>query len=562
MSLHVLFALVPSASAAPEHPMVPVLVEQIERNRARLSLPEAPPIYHLRYQLLELEQVDVLASLGGLVRASLSPYNLLAVEVRVGEPSYDNTGFGGWQDGFRRVGLPKELTPESLKLELWRTTDTAYKEAVEQYARKVSQFVAPPDYPGDYTLTGAVVADDGVGTAAQSEETLKELALAMTAALAKDPVVVRGEVYIGHEAGSMLTVDSEGTAVRSPVEETSVRALVTARAADGMLVSAERLWTVRKVTDLPPREQMIAEVTALRAELDATLAAPALSEEYVGPVVLEGSAAADLFRYVLLSQLEGTPADVPFDSMFGELGENKDPVRLGRRVLPPGFTVVDDPLRWQTHPGSYRHDNEGTETRAIELVSDGIVKDVAMSRVPRKGIGASNGHARGTMGQRASGRVTMLDVVSERDKPESKLYKTAFKLARAYGRDWVLAVRQLQEPCVLALDSDLFWDEGVSLPPPVAVVKRYSDGREELLRGATFAAVERWVLRDIVLAGPSSEHDYLSPPSGNDWAGLAPTEGIASRIRAPSVLVGEIEIVPAAADPRELPVLSPPTASR
>jgi hypothetical protein len=156
----------------------------------------------------------------------------------------------------------------------------------------------------------------------------------------------------------------------------------------------------------------------------------------------------------------------------------------------------------------------------------------------------------------------MLTVEPERHRSQALVRKTAIKLARAYGRDWVLVVRRLQEPCVMALDTDLFMDEGIVLPPPVVVVRRYADGREELVRGASFAGIERWILRDIVSAGPEREGDYFAPLQSSSFSALSPTEGMPSHLRAPDVLVGEIEIVPSPGDPRDVSVLPPPVATR
>jgi hypothetical protein len=104
-----------------------------------------------------------------------------------------------------------------------------------------------------------------------------------------------------------------------------------------------------------------------------------------------------------------------------------------------------------------------------------------------------------------------------------------------------------------------FWfdEEETPLPPPVWVTRVRADGSEETLRGATFAGVERWMLRDILAAGAPLDQDYLAPMSGS-YGGLAPTEGMASRVRAPAVLIGEVELVPTPGDPRQLPALSPP----
>jgi hypothetical protein len=302
------------------------------------------------------------------------------------------------------------------------------------------------------------------------------------------------------------------------------------------------------------------EVARMRATLVALSTSPALDDEYVGPVVFEGAAARDLFRYALVDQLEGTPPEIPFDSWFGELGESGDPVRIGRRVLPMGWTVTDDPRSVPEHPGSFQYDAEGTASEAIALVEDGIARTLAMSRVPRRGLTETNGHGRSHVGRRASGRLSLTTVEPDRKRSETAVYKAAQKLARAYGRDWIFVVRRLQEPAVLGLSDEGRFedsDQAVVLPPPVAIVRRYADGREEPLRGAAFAGVHRWVLRDIVAAGPVGHSDYMAPASGG-YAGLGPTEGMPSRMTAPDVLVGEMELVPAPGDPRAIAALPPP----
>jgi predicted Zn-dependent protease len=535
-----------------------VLAEAIGKYQPGLTLPDAPETYHVRYQLLTLQQVDVRTSMGSLVSESSEPFHALGVEIRVGTPAFDNTGFGGWQNGSARATLPEVLTEEALRAELWRTTDRAYKEAVEQYARKQSQFEAPKDWPGDYTLTGATTADRGEARGEAAPDRLRALALAAGAELAT-PEALLAEVHVGHEAGSLWIVDSEGTRVHTPVEETSVRVMLQVRADDGSLLTDHRLFTSRGVDDLPDDQELLAAVRRLREGLLAAAKAPVWAEEYVGPVVFEDAAATDLYRYLLVSQLEGTPAEIPFDSFFGDLGSSQDPVRVGRRVLPMGWTVVDDPTSVPSHPGSYEYDQEGTKTRELKLVEDGIVRTLAMSRVPRRGLTETNGHGRGMVGDRVSGRLSLYTVTPDRSVSDVKLTKTAARVARSYDRDWWVVVRRLQEPAVLGYDTDYWFDQAETpLPPPVQVVKRWADGREEVFRGARMSGVQRWLLRDIVAAGRAVETDYLAPLVPGDWGGMRPTEGVVSRAKGPVVLVGEVEIVPDPGDPMEVPVIPPP----
>lgn len=547
------------AAVADGDPILDALTDEMERAVGRLTLDDAPPIYHLRYRLVSSDALTVHAAAGALVYERDQPSRALGVELRVGTPLYDNTGFGGWEDGFQVASLPRDLTPRTVHLEAWRATDAAYKQAVEQFARKSAQFTPPTDYPGDYTLTGPAIFDDGAGAPLEADR-LVELARQLSAPLVGAPLIA-GDVWVGAESGSAWIVDTEGTRARLPVEECTLRASAEVRTDDGMILTDQRLWTARTAAGLPPAEEMVAEVTAMRDALVALASAPTLDDEYVGPVVFEDAAATDLFRYLLGDQIEGTPEEIPFDSWFGELGMAKDSVRIGRRVLPPGWTAVDDPTSHPDEPGAYVHDWEGIPAEAVTVIEDGITRSLLMSRVPRAGIAVTNGHARGYLGLRSEGRVSQLEVEPPKRESQAKLYKSAQKLARAYGREWILVVRRLQEPSIASAAGavDPFGEDGIALPPPVAMVRVYADGRpEETIRGAQFAGVERWLLRDLAMAGPQEDDVYLAPIYGDDWWYLSPTEGLPTRISAPTVLVGEVELVPAPGDPQDSPVIPPP----
>lgn len=546
-----------AALAAPtvdEAELVDALVLEMDRAKAELALGDSPEIYHLRYKLMTLEQVDVGAEFGGLLYADEAPYTGLGVEIRIGEPSWDNTGFGGWQDGFRLKSLPGWPTADAVRLDAWRLTDRAFKDAVEQYSRKQAQAVVPPDYPGDYTLTGASVHDGGRPTLGD-RDALVSLAQSLSMEMSSD--LELGRVYIGHEAGSVWLVDTEGSRVRLPVAETTVRAVAHLTDERGLRLTDARLWTVREAGELPDAEQMRAEVREMTADLHALAKAPTLKDEYVGPVLFEGAAAGDLFRYVLLSQLEGTPAEIPFDTFVGDIAQQGSGARMLRRVLPPGWTVHDDPTSVPSHPGSFTHDWEGTPAQSVRLVEDGIVRGLVMSRVPRSGADGTNGHARGGLARRAIGKTSLTTVTPAKALPEAKLRKLALRASAAYGRDHVIVVRRLQHPGIRLLEDDDFFGEGPTLPPPVEVIRLYADGREERVKGAVFSQVQRWVLRDIAAAGRPVVHDFLSSFDGDDSL-MGPTQGTPCRLVVPSVLVGELELLPASADPSSVRTLTPP----
>jgi TldD protein len=525
-----------------------------------LSLPDAPPVYLARTHALLLEHAEVTASFGGILSTSTDPIHRGYAEIRVGSPAFDNTGFGGWQTGFVSFGLPARITEQGARLGLWRAFDQSYKEAVEQHARKSAQFVPPPDHPGDYTLVTPIDARD-VTAPPLDIPALEALATNLSAVLAEDfdgVRLVRGEAFVGAESGTHLIRDTSGLVVQRPVAENSLQVVMHARAADGMLLSDHCYYTARTTADLGEVTGLSAEVRERAAALAALTTAPALDEEYVGPVLFEDSAAADLFRFILVPQLEGTPSEVPFDSFLGELGSGAtSDVRLGRRVLPVGWSVVDDPRADPTFPGSFAHDSEGTPSERVDLVEDGIVRTALMSRVPRSDIPATNGHARGGLSERARGRASQVTVTAPKAQSPRQIHRRAFSLARSYGHDHYVVVRRLQEPSARLRDEPFAWlsdEEAAMVPAPLAIVRVFADGREEVVRGARFTPVQRYALRDIAAVGSPHTLDYLASAGGSP-ADSGPTSGLPTRITAPAVLVGELEIIPAPGDPRDVPLL-------
>ncbi len=554
----------------PSEELVRALEGELRRAKEGLSLPEAPPLYFLRGHLVEGERVRAIASLDGLVELDVSPTYQVAVEARVGGANRDNSGFGGWETGRMRSGLADGSSDYALRRVVWRLSDAAYKDAVEQFARKEAVFRAPPGHPGDLELVAPVVAVSEGRLPALASESLSSLALELAGVFPRDGTLEAGKVQVVQNAGTLWVVDTEGTRVKSQGVETRIQAALQVRAPDGMLLTDQRTWALVEGMPLPDSGVMKVELLAMAKALAARAHAPVLEEEYVGPVLLEGEAALELFRSVLLGQVEGSPPVLPFETWMGEMGQGmfsavgSQRVRMGRRVLPPGWDVVDDPGLRMDRPGGFKHDAEGTQAQKVHLVEDGIVRDLLMSRIPRKDLHGTNGHARAALGRRLEARASQVRITPRRTVSRRRLERAALRAARSYGRDWVLVVRKFQAEAARTMDdaSPPVWGEEDgprTLPWPVELTRLYADGREELLRPASLSAVDRWILRDIQKAGPRVEGVLFSSwDASHQPAGVF--SGMPIHLEAPEVLIGELELSPVQGDPRQVPRFAAPKA--
>ena len=140
-----------------------------------------------------------------------------------------------------------------------------------------------------------------------------------------------------------------------------------------------------------------AAVKTLAENVTALANAPK-GEDYSGPVLFEGVAGAQILGEVLGKNLALTRRPVGEGGRGGGFQPSELEGRIGARVLPESFDVVDDPTQkeWRGRPlfGHYEVDREGVAPKPLELVEKGVLKSYLLTRQPVRGFEGSNGRAR------------------------------------------------------------------------------------------------------------------------------------------------------------------------
>ena len=537
--------LIGAALAAPADLMSAAEAE-LERAMS-LQLPEQPEPYYISMEVIDGTVSTALASFGAVTSHNTDPYRNLRVDVRVGSASLDNTNFSpsfGERTGMSSRGLPHEDDPIALRREMWLALDRAYKGATEQMAAKLSAFEGrPPSGIPDLAAasplrTGPlpVSSIDGSATA--------ELVTALTARLGTVPDLEESNAIARDWQGVRMLCSSEGARGWLPTGFTVVRIEGVIRADDGARIRDSRSWVVRDMDDLPPLEEMLAEVDALGAWLQAMADAP-IEEDYLGPVLLEEDAAVELFRQLLLPEISGTPPEAEPPDPYQDYPSVIATARLGRRLLPEGWSVVDDPAAQPDAAGSYTHDFEGVPAQRVEVVVDGVARDLLMSRIPRKGLLESNGHGRSLGLDRRVGLPGVISVTPQRARSSRRLERKALSLARQAGLEYVLVIGQLEPPALTEDFRVAFSGEGPlpGITRPLQAWRLYPDGTTQPVRGLEFVGVDRRAMRDVAMAGPmSAPVNVMDTAPGSGRYSIGSVGGLASTWSAPSVVITELEL--------------------
>jgi len=348
--------------------------------------------------------------------------------------------------------------------------------------------------------------------------------------------------------------------VTSSITRSAFDVKLTEQSDDGMELHRDLDVWARDVGGLPSEAALIAEVRRAAGELEQIRVAP-LAEDSNAPVLFEGPAAAEIVRDLLATELGGTPPEerelggrFMTDRASGLSG------KLGQRILPKGFRVVDDPtsdlLGTTVLFGGYKFDDEGVAAQKVLVVDDGVLKTLLMSRAPIKEIPHSNGHGlRPAFGSDiARGQIANLVISAAGGLTPADLRRKLLAEIAAEGATHGYVVRSLQGSRELGdPERPSRVDEGVR---PLVMVEVDKDGKERFVRGASFKELTLRSLKDIVAAGrdPYAWSALMLPPGHGRLGGGGGPVSIAS----PALLFKDVEIRKHVGQEPRRPVLKHP----
>jgi len=315
------------------------------------------------------------------------------------------------------------------------------------------------------------------------------------------------------------------------------------RADDGMDLLRVETFQAPSAKGLPDEKELTAKAEKMAADLDDLRKAP-VAEPYAGPALLSGRAAAVFFHEVLGHRLEGHRQR---DEDEGQTFTKK----VGQEVLPKFLSITDDPTKKEVNgiklAGNYEYDDEGVPARRVEVITDGVLKNFLMSRMPIKNFDNSNGHGRNQPGLMPTGRQGNLIVSSSQTVPEKDMRQKLIDEIKQQNKPYGLYFDDIQGGFTLTTRQ---------LPQafqvlPVVVYKVYADGRpDELVRGVDIVGTPLAALTRIIAT--SDEQHIFNGVCGAE-SGSVPVSAV-----APAMLFSEMEVQKRGHEHDRPPILPPP----
>ncbi len=531
-------AVLRAASTEPADPLLRAMQTELAREQAALVLPGMQRPYFIEYRLDDLNGYEAAANYGALTGEENTHQRVVRVTVRVGSYAADSSSVKG--DGSVQLA-PEDNDPEALRYALWLATDTAYKNALRAFAEKQATLKnfetqrSEADFaPGKPIIHIEPLRRIELDRAAWKQHLTEASGLFHTAPEVRSfaDAVQYSTANLRAVAVNRYLVNTEGSAVRDGYSGYSANIAVGGQAPDGMRLGRSNGSTAATSAELESwpafRQRAIDDLQSYNALRQAPVVD---AEDYHGPVLFSGDAAADIFNHLFVPNIEADRPDLGTTARTTGAYNSS----LHARVLPTLLSVTDDPAKstfdGKRLIGSYQADDEGTPAQPVDLVVAGKLQAYDIGREPVRDFPASNGHGRAAPGQPARSRAGVILISTEHPLSPAAMDEHLLALAREQKRDVYFAETLGEE---LA---------------PVVLYRVHPDGSRQLVRGAVFDELDMRSLRSSIIAAGGT-------PYVAQTLGAVPETTI-----APALLFDDIGVKRAAEEQTKLPYYPPPPAS-
>ncbi|MDJ0655002.1 MAG: metallopeptidase TldD-related protein [Xanthomonadales bacterium] len=555
------------------------MADEMERNFEQLRLGEEPAPYFIEYRMEDSYRLRVKAVLGAATSDSVSRSRRGSAQVRVGSHELDSSLVqrfnqrGSTMHRYydpRGFTLPVDQDYAGIRRAFWVATDLAYKRALEDFAVKQADADRVLDRDGmpDFWKVEPAEMMEDISAEPVDEAAVRSLVGELSRVFEGIPEIHESAAWGSVGFRVVRQLNSEGTRVRRTVSEVTLGMIVRTQADDGAVLWDFELYKVPGWSQLPSATELKRAAHALARRLIDARKAQRL-DQYIGPVLFQGQAAAVLFANQFATQLMSVPrmvaAEPAVRRWVTDLQEREQRFgrKIGARVLPRGSTLVDDPTlkEFAGLPlgGSFSVDDEGVPGRPKVLVEDGRLQQILSTRVPMYGTTGSTGNNRGGFPMPSN-----LILTSQQPANPKELRAKFEELRVDAATDFVIEIEKMAvnevRQALESMQSMPAFSYGDRLPQALVAWKVYPDGSRVRIRNLNIEPFAVREFRRLEAVGDDPYVHTTTPPFPSGGTFLS---GVRGRMEpasfvVPSLLFEELAVGDSKAMDRRPPVLSRP----
>ena len=279
--------------------------DELDRSMKQLQLENLEKPYFISFRVVDSNSTNVSASFGALDEQLRRPFALVhrgstGRRLQAGQyefhfhelqPSAMVQVFNG------TTQLPLDDDYKELRRQIWLATDATYKKAVEDLSKKRAalQNKSSSDEIPDFTKENPASNTVDAATVQVDRAKWETLARNLSALFRQMPDVYTSNINLSATNSFIRYLNSEGASYTRGLPRVTFSAHAATQAPDGTSLD-DSVWIyARSLAELPSADELASRVRTLGKRLKDLRSASTI-ENYNGPVLVEGDAAAQLME--------------------------------------------------------------------------------------------------------------------------------------------------------------------------------------------------------------------------------------------------------------------------
>ncbi|MCB2220972.1 MAG: hypothetical protein KQI35_11300 [Bacteroidetes bacterium] len=442
--------------------------DEIDRGMEQLSYKDYAKPCYISYELNDSKSLNIQASLGSIVSSDTSFSRGWSFRLIVGSFEINDENFRGQnQQGSNGMGGAPQIFPiendyYGIRRGFWLNSNDIYLRAGANHREKLNliekgKIKAEALEINDFSRSEPVeMMLPGKFTKPDIDKLEKKVA-ALSDAFYRYPELDFSSASLSFHQNIVYFINSEGTRFRLPLNLARLSVSVSREIDVNKTIYSSFSMMAASPEEFPSNDTLKLEIEKLVADIKANESAESMEDDYTGPVLFIGPIAAEvlmdnLFDYdkSLYAERNDLVVDYNGDVYFAEI-ENEWQSKMDKKILPDGISISAKPhlKSWNGKPimGSYPIDSEGIiPPDSIQLVKNGVLKNMLCSRTPTSLTNQSNGHYPYTFSYGNIGHTrapSVIQITNENGADEIDLKKELMDMATDEGLDYAIIVRSI-----------------------------------------------------------------------------------------------------------------------
>lgn len=381
--------------SAQEQEIFSAMSAEMNRNLKELKMDKFATPYFITYKIVPYTKYFFGANQGVLTRTSKLSYPDYNLQVKVGNLKEDNSFFVPSVRLPQTAGSYFAMNFEGVSKFLWQTTDTVYKNALAQLTEKQAYKKnknIPQEY-ADFSFYPAQKIFDTL-TEPKIEVDYWQKVAKQTSLKGANPKLEDFKTLVSIQFMPSYFISSRGSKYLQDRYFIEIVFMAKGRLEDGFEFNLSKNLVFGDFKDVPSLEELEKSAEDFSKEIVSLQKAKKMGS-YIGPILLEGPSAAELLE-VLHQGISFTKKINSTNESYAYIGNFAD--KLGLKVFSSGFDVIDDPLMKTFDNkkllGYYEIDEEGVKAEKLQIIENGILKNLPFTASLTKNNSKSNGHGR------------------------------------------------------------------------------------------------------------------------------------------------------------------------